>query len=59
MREYEYEETNRLIEEMIEESYGYDDMMNGGNMKRMVPEFKSVNSVFEKLDRELIVNRER
>ena len=59
VREYEYEETNRLIEEMIEESYGYDDMMNVGNMKRMVPEFKSVNSVFEKLDRELIVNRER
>ena len=32
------------------ESYEYDDMKNVGNMKRMVPEFKSVNSVFELLD---------
>ncbi|MDD2230998.1 MAG: nucleoside-diphosphate sugar epimerase/dehydratase [Candidatus Cloacimonetes bacterium] len=50
VREYEYDEANRLITEMIEQSFEYDDMVNVGNMKRMVPEFKSVNSVFELLD---------
>ena len=50
VREYEYDEANRLITEMIEQSFEYDDMVNVGNMKRMVPEFKSGNSVFEQLD---------
>ena len=50
VREYEYEETNRLITELIEQSFSYDDMKNVAAMKRIVPEFKSVNSKYEKLD---------
>lgn len=50
VREYEYEKVKRLITQMIEESFEFDDMKNVANMKAMVPEFKSVNSPFEKLD---------
>ena len=50
VREYEYEEANRLITELIEQSFKYDDMANVAAMKQIVPEFKSVNSKFEQLD---------
>src|SRR5690554_1084050 len=50
VREYEYEVANRLITELIENSFGYDDMKNVAAMKAIVPEFKSVNSPFEKID---------
>ncbi|NLC26639.1 MAG: polysaccharide biosynthesis protein, partial [Fastidiosipila sp.] len=55
VREYEYEEANKQITEMIENSFCYDDMKNVTAMKAIVPEFKSVNSRYEELD-ELIVN---
>ena len=52
VREYEYAEANRQITEMIENSFCYDDMKNVAAMKAIVPEYKSVNSVYEKLDAE-------
>ena len=52
MREYEYEEANRLITDLIDKSFCYDDMVNVAAMKAIVPEYKSVNSVYEKLDAE-------
>ena len=53
VREYEYAEANRQITEMIENSFCYDDMKNVAAMKAIVPEYKSVNSVYEKLDGEV------
>ena len=50
VREYEYAEANRQITEMIENSFCYDDMKNVAAMKAIVPEYKSVNSVYEELD---------
>ena len=50
VREYEYEHASQLITELIENSFGYDDMLNVAAMKEIVPEFKSVNSPFEKID---------
>ena len=52
VREYEYEEANRLITELIEKSFCYDDMINVAAMKAIVPEYRSVNSPFERIDRE-------
>ena len=58
VREYRYEEANRLVSELIEDSFGYDDMKNVAAMKAIVPEFKSVNSRFEKIDVGEMVNSE-
>ena len=52
VREYEYEEANRLITDLIEKSFCYDDMVNVAAMKAIVPEYRSVNSPFERIDRE-------
>ena len=40
-----------LFEELIKGSFSYDDMKNVAFMKELVPEFKSVNSPFESIDR--------
>ena len=50
VREYDYSEVERDIEELIEVSKQYDDMLTGKKMKEIVPEFKSNNSVYEALD---------
>ena len=50
VREYEYTEVARDIDELIELSKQYDDMAIVGKMKQIVPEFKSNNSKYEKLD---------
>jgi FlaA1/EpsC-like NDP-sugar epimerase len=50
VREYCYEEVKQNIDEMIELSYGYDQMKIVAAMKKLVPEFISKNSVFEVLD---------
>lgn len=50
VREYEYMGANKLITELIEKSFCYDDMFNVAAMKAIVPEFKSVNSPFETID---------
>lgn len=50
VREYDYNEVERDIEELIEVSKQYDDMLTVKKMKEIVPEFKSNNSVYEALD---------
>lgn len=50
VREYDYSEVERGIEELIEVSKQYDDMLTVKKMKEIVPEFKSNNSVYEALD---------
>ena len=50
VREYDYSEVERDIEELIEVSKQYDDMLTVKKMKKIVPEFKSNNSVYEALD---------
>ena len=53
VREYDYLEVSREIDELIAISMRYDDMATVKKMKQIVPEFKSNNSVYEKLDKEL------
>lgn len=50
VREYDYSEVERDIEELIEVSKQYDDMLTVKKMKDIVPEFKSNNSVYGALD---------
>lgn len=50
VREYDYSEVERDIEELIVVSKQYDDMLTVKKMKEIVPEFKSNNSVYEVLD---------
>lgn len=50
VREYDYSEVERDIEELIEVNKQYDDMLTVKKMKEIVPEFKSNNSVYEALD---------
>lgn len=50
VREYDYAEVCRNIDELITVSEQYDDMATVKKMKQMVPEYKSNHSVFEKLD---------
>lgn len=50
VREYDYEEVSRQINELIELSNQYDDMATVKKMKEIVPEYKSNNSKYEKLD---------
>ena len=51
VREYEYAEVSRQIDNLIKVSYDYDDMHTVKKMKEMVPEFQSINSPFEAVDR--------
>jgi FlaA1/EpsC-like NDP-sugar epimerase len=51
VREYEYAEVSRKIDALIELSYEYDDMRTVRAMKEIVPEFQSINSPFEAVDR--------
>ena len=53
MREYDYDEVNKEIEDLFETAKQYDNMATVRKMKEMVPEYKSNNSVYEKLDAEL------
>jgi FlaA1/EpsC-like NDP-sugar epimerase len=50
VREYAYDQVCRDINELIEISQHYDDMATVAKMKQIVPEYKSNNSVYEKLD---------
>ena len=50
VREYDYEQANKEIEELIEIATKYDNMATVAKMKAIVPEYKSNNSVYEKLD---------
>ncbi len=51
VREYEYAEVSRQIDNLIKVSYDYDDMRTVKKMKEMVPEFQSINSPYEAVDR--------
>jgi len=51
VREYEYAEVSKQIDNLIKVSYDYDDMRTVKKMKEMVPEFQSINSPFEAVDR--------
>lgn len=51
VREYEYNEVEKQIEELIDISKSYDDMATVKKMKEIVPEYKSNNSVYEQLDK--------
>ena len=50
VREYDYEEVNRAIEDLVETAKLYDNMETVRKMKQIVPEYKSNNSVYEQLD---------
>ena len=52
VREYDYDQVCKDIDELIEISKHYDNMETVRKMKEMVPEYKSNNSVYEKLDEE-------
>jgi FlaA1/EpsC-like NDP-sugar epimerase len=50
VREYDYDTVCKDINELIEISQQYDDMATVAKMKQIVPEYKSNNSIYEKLD---------
>lgn len=50
VREYDYDEVKHQIQDLIDISYGYDQMKIVAAMKALVPEFVSKNSCFEVLD---------
>ena len=51
VREYDYDQVCRDIDELIDISRRYDDMATVAKMKEIVPEYKSNNSIYEKLDK--------
>ena len=51
VREYDYQQVSKEIDELIAISKQYDDMATVAKMKAIVPEYKSNNSVYEKLDK--------
>lgn len=51
VREYDYTEVSKQIDDLIEKSKLYDDMLTVKKMKEIVPEYKSNNSIYEKLDK--------
>ena len=51
VREYDYEKVSLKIDELIEKSKLYDEMLTVMKMKEIVPEYKSNNSIYEKLDK--------
>ena len=53
VRLYEYEDVCQQLDELAELSKTGDDMMIVRKMKMIVPEFKSNNSKYEQIDREL------
>ncbi len=48
---YDYAEVNKAVNELVEISKQYDDMATVKKMKEIVPEYKSNNSIYEKLDK--------
>ena len=51
VRQYDYDEVCKAIEDLIEISKRYDNMATVAKMKEIVPEFKSNHSVYEALDK--------
>ena len=50
VREYDYESVKKDIDELIAISMKYDDMETVRKMKEIVPEYKSNNSIYKRLD---------
>ena len=50
VREYDFDEVSREIDDLVEIAKHYDNMETVRKMKEIVPEYKSNNSVYEKLD---------
>lgn len=51
VREYNYNDVVNSINDLIEISKSYDEMATVKKMKEIVPEYKSNNSIYEKLDK--------
>ena len=56
VREYDFDEVNREIEELVDIAKQFDDMATVRKMKEIVPEYKSNNSVYEAIDEEISKN---
>ena len=52
VREYDYDEVSKAIEELVAIAKQYNNMETVRKMKEIVPEYISNNSVYEKLDKE-------
>ena len=57
VREYDFEEVEKEIDELVDIAKKFNDMDTVRKMKEIVPEYKSNNSVYEKLDAELAESR--
>ena len=51
VREYDFADISRQVNELVEISKHYDDMETVRKMKEIIPEYKSNNSVYEVLDK--------
>ena len=51
VREYDFDQVSKDVDELIELSTHYDDMATVKKMKEIVPEYKSNNSKYEELDK--------
>ena len=51
VREYDYTEASQQIDDLIAIAKQYDNMATVAKMKEIVPEYKSNNSIYEKLDK--------
>lgn len=59
VREYDYDEVCRDINNLVEIAKRYDDMKTVQKMKEIVPEYKSNNSVYEQLDKKEETNSQK
>jgi FlaA1/EpsC-like NDP-sugar epimerase len=50
VRQYDFEEVSREIDKLVETSYTFDKTATVREMKNIVPEYKSQNSIYEALD---------
>ena len=53
VREYDYDEVCNDIDHLVEIAKRYDDMKTVQKMKEIVPEYKSNNSIYEQLDKNI------
>jgi len=56
VRERDYAEVRREVDELIAIAEQYDNMATVKKMKEIVPEYKSNNSIYEQLDEVKVVN---
>ena len=50
VREYDYNEVNKLLDDLWRVSFDFDNMETVRKMKEIVPEYKSQNSIYQSLD---------